>query len=121
MDYLETGKLLVMLAGLAGLYLKLNQAVRSMAGKGDAREISNNPLNVQETSRPATIEDVNRVDLRVSKLEKKIEKHMQDSTEQREDVRDSINDLRERMDDKFFQVSDDIKEISRAIGRLEGS
>jgi DNA integrity scanning protein DisA with diadenylate cyclase activity len=121
MDPIETGKALVMLAGLAGLYLKVNQAVRAMAGKGEAREISNNPLNVQETSRPATIDDVNRVDQRVSKLERRIERHMQESTDQREDVRESITDLRDRMDDKFSLVTEDIKEISRAIGRLEGS
>lgn len=121
MDYVETGKALLILGGIAGVYLKMNQMVRTMAGKGEAREISNNPLNVQETSRPATLEDVKAVDQRVSKLERKIEAHMKESAEQREGVRDSIEDLRDRMDDKFSGVTEELRELSRSVGRLEGS
>jgi len=121
MDPLETGKALLMLGGLAGVYLKLHQAQRAMMGKGDAREISNNPLHVQETSRPATIDDVKAVDQRVSKLERKIEAHMKESAEQREGVRDSIEDLRDRMDDKFSGITEELRELSRSVGRLEGS
>lgn len=121
MDPLETGKLIIMLAGLAGLYLKLNQAMRAMSGKGDAREISNDPLKVQETVRPATIHDVERVEKRVTKLEREVIEHKTETARYREKLSENITELRDRMDDRFITVSDDLKEIGRAVGRLEGS
>jgi hypothetical protein len=121
MDPLETGKLLIMLAGLAGLYLKLNSAVRAMSGKGDAREISNDPLKVQETVRTATLDDVKRVEKRVTKVEGEISAMKRHSDEWVSDIRDDMSELKDRMDDKFSDVGDKLQEISRAVGRLEGS
>lgn len=110
-----------MLAGLAGLYLKMNQAMRQMAGRGDAREISNNPLIVQESARAATIDDVVRVDVRVTKLEKRMDSHMKEAAETREGMREHLDEMRDRMDDKFQTVTEELRELSRAVGRLEGS
>lgn len=120
MDPLETGKLLIMLAGIAGLYLKLNQAVRSMSGKGDAREISNDPLKVQETARPATIHDVERVERRVVKLEDDFKDHKTSSDRYREKLSQTITEKFDRMDDKVSTVNEELREIGRAVGRLEG-
>jgi hypothetical protein len=121
MDPLETGKLLIMLAGIAGLYLKLNQAVRTMNGKGEAREISNNPLHVQKQSRPATLEDVKRLEARVVRLEDDVHGMKTDSAKAREKIHDELTEIRDRMDDKFTGLGDDLREIGRAVGRLEGS
>lgn len=121
MDPLEVGKLLILLAGMAGVYLKINQAVRSMTGKGDAREISNDPLKVQETVRPATIDDVKRVERRVTKIENEMSEHKKDSANAREKIHDELSEIRDRMDDKFSLVNDKLGEIGRALGRLEGS
>lgn len=121
MDPLETGKLLIMLAGLAGLYLKLNQAMRSMAGKGDAREISNDPLKVQETVRPATLDDVKRVERRVDRIEAEIKDARRNDDQWREKIRDDMTDLRDHLDDKISLANEKLSEIGRSLGRLEGS
>lgn len=121
MDPLETGKLLITIAGLAGLYLKLNQAVRAMAGKGEPREISNDPLNVQETPRPATLDDVKRVERRVDRIEGEIRDSKKESQAWREKLSDDLTDLRDRLDDKTGVIHEELREISRAVGRLEGS
>jgi chromosome segregation ATPase len=121
MDPLETGKLLIMLAGLAGVYLKINQAVRAMSGKGEAREISNDPLKVQETIRPATIHDVERVERRVTKIERELGDQKEAAQAAREKINDQLTEMRDRIDDRFITVSEDLKELTRAVGRLEGS
>ena len=121
MDPVEIGKLIVPLAALAGIYLKLQSAVRQMAGKGEGREITNNPLHVQELSRPATIHDVERVERRVALMEMDM-KEMKRATDQfRERLRSDITEMRDRMDDKLITVSEELREIGRAVGRLEGS
>lgn len=121
MDPLEIGKLLLLLAGLAGVYVKINQAMRAMAGKGDAREISNDPLKVQETARPATIHDVERVERRVTKVEQDLTDQKAAAQKAREKIHDDLSEMRDRIDDKFGTLSEDIREITRAVGRLEGS
>lgn len=121
MDPLQLGTLLLLLFGLAGGYLKINQAMRAMVGKGDAREISNDPLKVQETARPATIHDVDRVERRVTKIERDLIDHKNDAQKAREKIHDDLSEMRDRIDDKMDTISDDIREITRAVGRLEGS
>jgi hypothetical protein len=125
MDALELGKFILMLAGLAGLYLKLNQAVRQMAGKGEGREITNDPLNVR-----AAPEFISRrecgiihhgLENRIGHLELRFDKHIAEVKTTTDALRDDITDLRDRIDDKFATVSDGLREISRAVGRLEGS
>lgn len=118
-DPLEIGKLLVLLGGLAGIYLKLQSALRQMAGKGDAREITNNPLNTQNISRPATMEDLGRVDDRVSAVEKRLQDNQTATEQWRMSISEDIIDLRDRIDDKLDGVNDSLKEINRAVGRLE--
>lgn len=117
---IETGKLIIQLGAVAALYLKIQTAVRAMAGKGEQRELTNDPLHVQEKKRPATMEDVKRVDDRVTALEKRIVGHMKDSAEERHELTAKVDDLRDRVDDRMGKLSDDIREISRAVGRLEG-
>jgi hypothetical protein len=125
MDPLELGKLLILLAGLAGLYLKLNQALRQMVGKGEGREITNNPLNVREAPEFVTRRECGVMHLgfenRLTHLELRFDRHISDVKETTDALREDITDLRDRMDDKFATVSEDLKEISRAVGRLEGS
>ena len=121
MDPLETGKLLILRAGLGGLYLKRNQAVRAMAGKGEAREISNDPLKVQETVRSATIDEVKRVERRVERIEQEIKDSKKESQAWREKLSDDLTELRDRLDDKTGSICEELREISRAVGRLEGS
>lgn len=121
MDPLETGKFMLMLGGLAGLYLKINQAARAAAGKGEPREITNNPLPVQEASRPATMEDVRLVDHRVSKLEHRLDAHITDSRKATDDLREDVGDLRDRIDDRMTRIDDALRELTRSVGRLEGS
>lgn len=120
MDPLEAGKLIILLGGIAGLYLKLNQAVRTMSGKGDAREITNNPLHVQKQSRPATLEDVKRLEGRVVRLEDDVHSMKDASVKAREKIHDELTEIRDRMDDKLGDLSDELREIGRAVGRLEG-
>jgi hypothetical protein len=125
MDPLEAGKLLIMLAGLAGLYLKLNQAVRQMAGKGEGREITNNPLNVREAPEFITRRECGILhhgfESRLTHLEVRFDKHISDVKETTDAMREDLTEIRDRMDDKFSTVSEELREISRAVGRLEGS
>jgi Tfp pilus assembly protein PilN len=126
MDPLETGKLLILLAGLAGLYLKLHQALRAISGKGESREISNNPLKVQEEARAATVHDLQRMEKRISHIENEMRGMKQDSLKAREKIHDEISDLRDRIDDKLEAQADIIRDqantlraIERSLGRLE--
>lgn len=120
MDPLEIGKLVVLLGGLAGIHLKLQSAMRQIAGKGDAREITNNPLNTQAISRSATMEDVDALARRVTKLEAQIVVNAQIAQDSSRQTIAMIGDLRDRIDDKLTTVSDRLLEVSRAVGRLEG-
>ncbi len=120
MDPYEIGKLSILLGGMAGLYLKMQSAVRSMVGKGEAREITNNPLNTTHQPRTATMDDVNHVAHRVTLLERRIEDHMKETALACHDNGEKVDDLRDRMDDKFQKVTDTLQEITRAVGRLEG-
>lgn len=121
MDPLETGKALLMLAGIAGLYLKIHQAMRTMSGKGEAREISNDPLRVQETVRPATLDDVRRVERRVDRIETEIKDSKKDAQAWREKINDQLTEMRDRHDDRLTEIKDELRDITRAVGRLEGS
>ena len=121
MDPLELGKILVPLAALAGIYLKLQTALRQMAGKGESREITNNPLNVLSQSRPATMEDINHVALRVLTLERRFESHMSEMQTTTAAIEESVSDLRDRIDDKLGEMDSTLREMSRSLGRLEGS
>lgn len=127
MDPLEAGKLIILLGGLAALYLKINKAMREMTGKGELREISPNPLNVQEHHRHATMEDVEAVQKRVARLEKhvlKVESNQVDIENKIDGMRDrlddKIDDLKESMSDNKDLVSEKLGEVLRAVGRLEG-
>jgi hypothetical protein len=120
MDPYEVGKFLLILGGIAGLYLKMQSAVRAMAGKGEQREITNNPLNTTHQPRTATMDDVNHVAHRVTLLERRIEDHMKETTLACHDNGEKVDDLRDRMDDKFDKVTDVLGELTRAVGRLEG-
>lgn len=120
-DPIEIGKLVVLLGGLAGIYLKLQSAMRQMVGKGEGREITNNPLNVQAMSRPATMEDINHVALRVLTLERRFESHMSEMQTTTAAIEDSVSDLRDRLDDKLGEMDATLREMSRSLGRLEGS
>jgi alpha/beta superfamily hydrolase len=121
MDPLETGKFIATLAALAGFYFKINSSLRTMAGKGDAREITNNPLNTQSISRPATMEDVQAVARRVTKLEEQIVVNARNAENANHEMLGRLDELRDRLDDKLTTVAERLHEISRAVGRLEGS
>lgn len=125
MDPYELGKLIIMLGGMAGLYLKINQAARAAVGKGEAREITNDPLNVREvpeymSRRECTIHHHN-FETRLSSLELRFDRHITDIKTTTDSLRDDITELRDRMEDRFVTMSDELREISRAVGRLEGS
>lgn len=121
MDPLEAGKLLVLLAALAGIYLKINKALREMAGKGELREISPNPLNILQQYRAASMEDVEAVEKRVNRLEQ----HVLRVERNQDDIEAKIDELRDRVDDKLTDLKDIMAEkhgeTMRAIGRLEGN
>lgn len=119
-DPLEIGKLVVLLGGLAGIHLKLQSALRGLAGKGEAREITNNPLNTQAVSRAATMEDVEAVARRVTRLEEQIIVNARTAEDSSHHLLQNISELRDRIDDKLTTVSDRLSEITRAVGRLEG-
>lgn len=120
MDPVEIGKLIVPLAALAGIYLKLQSAVRQMAGKGEGREITNNPLHVQELARPATIHDVERVEKRVYFIERDIKEMKRDTDDFREKLRGDITGMRDDISDKVQTQNEALRELTRAVGRLEG-
>lgn len=119
-DPMESGKLIVLLGGIAAVYLRINKAMREMVGKGEGREITNNPLHVQKQSRPATLEDVKRIERRVDHLEGEMKEMMHDEERWREKMRDDMTDLRIHLDDKMTDISSELREIGRAVGRLEG-
>ena len=121
MDPLEAGKFILMLGGMAGLYLKINQAARAAAGKGEAREITNNPLNTQNVPRVATMDDINHVSLRIMTLERRFESHMSEMQTTTVGISEDVSDLRDRMDDKLQSMDETLREMSRSLGRLEGS
>lgn len=125
MDPLEAGKLLILLGGLAGIYLKMGQAMRTMAGKGEAREITNDPLNVREVPEYMSRREggilLHALEMRLTHLEARFDKHIGEVQKTTDALRHDIESLRDRLDDKLSTMSEDIREISRAIGRLEGS
>ncbi len=125
MDALELGKFILMLAGLAGLYLKMNQAMRQLTGKGEAQEITNDPLNVRKAPEYVSRRECNilhhGMESRLAHLEHRFDLHIAEVKTTTDALRGDVTELRDRMDDKFELVTDDLKEISRAIGRLEGS
>lgn len=121
MDYAEATKILVPIAVCAGMYLKIQQAVRTMAGKGEPREISNDPLKVQEQDCPATIGDVKQVEKRVVRLEAEFKDHKTHSDEFRERMHGDFIDLKDRMSDQMLEQSSFLRAIERSIGRLEGN
>jgi hypothetical protein len=92
-----------------------------MAGKGTPQEITNNPLNTQTVSRNATMEDVKVVSDRVAALERQSSKNLEACQSASHENGAKIDDLRDRIDDKLENLTDKISEISRAVGRLEGS
>ena len=120
-DPLSIGTLILGLAGLAAIYSKINSAIRQMAGKGEGREITNNPLNTLNHSRPATMEDVKIIADRVAKLEKNQSINATAFQAATHENSTKIDDLRDRIDDKLENLTDKLGEISRAVGRLEGS
>jgi hypothetical protein len=125
MDPLETGKLLILLAGMAGVYLKIHQAMRTMAGKGEGREITNDPLNVREAPEYVSRRECGMLhhglENRLTHLELRFDRHISEVKTTTDALREDITGLSDRMDDKFATVSDTLREISRAVGRLEGS
>jgi hypothetical protein len=125
MDPLEIGKFILMLGALAGIYLKINQAVRSATGKGEPREIANDPLNVREApefmSRRECAIHHHSFDARLTNLENRFDRHITDIKTTTDGLREDITDLRDRVDDQFATVNDSLREITRAVGRLEGA
>lgn len=125
MDPLELGKLILLLGGMAGLYLKINQAVRSATGKGEPREIANNPLNVREapefiTRRECALHHHN-FENRLTSLEHRFNNHLSEIRETTDGLKSDVADLRDRMDDKLSTMDETLREMSRSLGRLEGS
>lgn len=125
MDPLELGKLILMLGGMAGLYLKINQAARAAAGKGEPRELTNDPLNVREapeymTRRECSIHHIN-FENRLSSLEHRFNNHLSEIRQTTDDLKSDVADLRDRMDDKLSTMDETLREMSRSLGRLEGS
>ena len=125
MDPVEIGKLIVPLAALAGFYLKIQSSIRSMAGKGDMREITNNPLNVREapefmTRRECSIHHV-AFEHRLSSLEHRFDKHIQEAKATTDAIRDDLSDIRTALGDRMGHIDDSLREITRSVGRLEGS
>ena len=125
MDPLEIGKFILMLGGMAGIYLKINQAVRSATGKGEPREIANNPLNVREapefmTRRECSIHHIN-FENRLTSLEHRFNNHLAEIKHTTDDLKSDVEELRDRMDDRMGRIDESLREITRAIGRLEGS
>ena len=125
MDPLETGKLILMLGGMAGIYLKVNQAVRSATGKGEPREILNDPLHVREvpefmTRRECSIHHHN-FEARLPNLEHRFHTHRTHTKTTTADTQTKMPEPRDRMDDRFITVNDSLRDITRAVGRLEGS
>ena len=61
------------------------------------------------------------MEVRLSNLEHRFDKHISEVKTTTDALREDITKLSDRMDDKFAIVSDTLREISRAVGRLEGS
>lgn len=127
-DPLEIGKFIILLGALAGIYLKIQASLRQMAGKGEMREISPNPLPVTHAARQATMDDILHLERRLVSLENRFDSHMTTNAAQIERVRDDITELRDRVDDKMdanaellHGYAETLRQIERAIGRLENA
>lgn len=118
---LELGQFLLMMGAVAALYLKIRSAAREMAGRGELREISPQPLEVTEAKAPATLRDVARVEKRVVRLEGEVQGMKRDNETARDKMHDEMRDLRDRMSDQFQSQGETLRTIERALGRLEGS
>lgn len=116
----EIGQTLLTLGAASALYFKIQSAVRQMAGKGDAREITNNPLITQDSPRPATLEDVQREAHRITALERRLDAHISESRAANHDLQDSMTKLRDKIDVCMRDMNDELRELIRAVGRLEG-
>lgn len=73
-------------AASALAYREITTFIRGAAGKGEPREISNDPLNVRLTGHYATREEVDRIDSDVRNLTRRIDdlpKALGDASEER--------------------------------------
>jgi len=121
---IEIGTLVLQLGAVAAVYAKLQSAMRQMAGKGEGREITNDPLNVR-----AAEEFVSRrecgimhrgLEGRVARLETRFAEHIHEAKATTDKLRDDLSDIRDRMTDQFAVQHDTLRAIERAVGRLEG-
>jgi hypothetical protein len=117
----EVGQLLITLGALGGIYLKMQGALRAMVGKGEGREITNDPLRTQDTPAPATLRDIERIEARLSRLEDDMGTQQQGSAHWREKLSDELTDLREKVTDTALDQSERLAAIERSLGRLEGA
>lgn len=121
---LEIGKFLLTLAALATAYAKIQSSIRSMNGKGEMREITNNPLNTQKVSRTATMEDVENVTKQVKTLERRFDKHLDGIETNQIEIEHKVDGLKDSMNDRFDdfrdRIDDKMEVLNRSIGRLEG-
>ena len=118
-DPVELGKMLIMLTALAGMYLKIQQSIRLMAGKGEKIELSPNPLPISHTPRPATMDDIFHLETRLLALERRFDAHMVAHSEQMKAIREGLTDLRDRFEDKLDSNEQVLRSLERAVGRLE--
>ena len=122
---LEIGKLILTLAAVATAYAKIQSSIRGMAGKGEIREITNDPLHIQSRSRLATMEDVESVDKEVRSLEKRFDRHLDKLEANQAEITASLSDLKNSLHDEMRdhqdRISDRLSVIDRSIGRLEGN
>ncbi len=126
---LELGQFLLTLAALAGLYLKLRTAARELAGRGELREITPQPLEVTKGKSYVATETchlmhkslenrVVRTEMEIESLKRMIQSglaKLEASHEER------IVRLHSRIDEVAEANEARDREILRAIGRLEGA
>lgn len=117
---MEIGTLLLQLGAVAALYAKVQSAVRQMAGKGEQREITNDPLRTQDSPALATLRDVERVEFRVVRLERELKDIGKENDVFREKMHDELREVRDRMGDQFQLLGETLRTIERSVGRLEG-
>lgn len=120
---LDLGQLLILLGAAAAIYLKLRSALREMAGKGEAREIANDPLNVREAPEFVTRRECgilhHSLELRMTNLETRFERHSTDVKDTTDKLREDVADLSDRISDRFLNQAETLRAIERAVGRLE--
>lgn len=114
-DHIDSG-LFLSLAIIVYFVVRIVLALKQIRGHGKPQkvDVEEQPLEVIEGRKPATMDNIKVVHHRMDGLEKRLNKIEEDSKKERSEIVAEIIEMREQSNRQF-------ENLNRAIGRLEGA